>query len=225
WATSAIRRRAIYYPNASSAFRLITSETPMRLFCPAEDLCPPGALRIDAKVSRPSYVMPRESGASGNHGELWLLDRPLSWAMTTAGSNDPSKNHHALPPDVGQLCPCQPLPPGLAEFDLCRLERRGVAIHAHVRRRAKNAGDRPEPLEIRGRAALFVNSAHGKFATEDRVTLRSVSAAEPRPVGRSVRPMLLCSDLPVNGCVLLEQGGSMLRWCLMARISGTVRLT
>src|SRR5262249_25084865 len=49
--------------------------------------------------------------------------------------------------------------------------------------------------------------------------------AEPRPVGRSVRPMLLCSDLPVNGCVLLEQGGSMLRWCLMARISGTVRLT
>jgi hypothetical protein len=34
----------------------------------------------------------------------------------------------------------------------------------------KNAGDRPEPLEIRGRAALFINPAHGRYATEDGVT-------------------------------------------------------
>src|SRR5262249_5057508 len=80
-----------------------------------------------------------------------------------------SETHHALPPDLGQLRPCEPRPPGLAELDLCRFERWGVAVHAHVRWRAKNAGDRPEPLEIRGRATLFVDPAHGKFATEDRV--------------------------------------------------------
>src|SRR5262245_37697276 len=86
-----------------------------------------------------------------------------------SGVNDPGKNQHVLPLDLGQLRPCQPRPPGLAELDLCRFECRGVAVHAHVRWRAKNAGDRPEPLEIRRRAALFVDPAHGKFATEDRV--------------------------------------------------------
>jgi hypothetical protein len=30
----------------------------------------------------------------------------------------------------------------------------------------QKCGDRPELLEIRGRAALFINPAHGKFATK-----------------------------------------------------------
>jgi hypothetical protein len=38
-----------------------------------------------------------------------------------------------------------------------------VAIHAQVRGRAKNAGDCPEPLEMRGRVALFINPTEGKF--------------------------------------------------------------
>ena len=149
---------------------------------------------------------PRKRGIQQSPRVLWLS--PAFAGDDDSGVNDPGKNHHVLlTPDLGQLCPCQPLPPGVAELDLCRFERRGVAIHAHVRWRAKNAGDRPEPLEIRGRAALFVNSAHGKFATEDRV----IQAVFVRPVGRSVRPMLLCSDFPVNVCVLLEQAGSRLR--------------
>src|SRR5215471_13666446 len=71
--------------------------------------------------------------------------------------------------DFGQLRPDQPLAPALSELRLRQFERRRVAIHAHVRRRAKNAGDRPEPLKIRGRAAFFINPTHGKFATEEGV--------------------------------------------------------
>src|SRR5215813_1016598 len=117
----------------------------------------------------PPTSCPAKAGHPAITESLVVTVSPAFAGDDDSGVNDPSKNHHALPLDLGQLRPCQPLAPGLAELDLCRFERRGVAVHAHVRWRAKNAGDRPEPLEIRGRAALFVDPAHGKFATEDRV--------------------------------------------------------
>ena len=110
---------------------------------------------------------PRKRGIQQSPRVLWLS--PAFAGDDDSGVNDPGKNHHVFTYPRSRSALPMPATSAFAELDLCRFERRGVAIHAHVRWRAKNAGDRPEPLEIRGRAALFVNSAHGKFATEDRV--------------------------------------------------------
>src|SRR5262245_39025556 len=88
--------------------------------------------------------------------------------------------------DLRQLCPRAPRPPALAELGLCRFARRRVAIHAHVRGRAKNAGDRPKPLNIRRRAAHFIDAAHGKFAAEDGV-IAAVFVRRRAKAGRAKR--------------------------------------
>src|ERR1700757_626039 len=140
------------------------------------------------KLNRASRIKSNSSGI-GKPAALDILFRePLgatvkAWPIATAAP--PSRHHPAraaqvywrrasllgrsLALDLGQLRPGQPLAPALAELCLCRFERRRVAIHPHVRRRTKNAGDRPEPLDIRGRAAFFINPTHGKFATEEGV--------------------------------------------------------
>src|SRR5262245_19708970 len=153
---------------------------------------------------------PRKRGIQQSPRVLWLLYRPLSRAMTTAGSMIQAKII-TFYPRFGQLRPCQPPAPGLAQLDLCRFERRGVPIQAHVRWRAKNAGDRPEPLEIRGRAALFVDPAQGKFATEDRVipaVLLRRRAKPRRAKGQTHAPVLrLAGERRCSP----RAGGSMLR--------------
>src|SRR5215467_6820651 len=96
----------------------------------------------------------------------------------------------SLTRDLGQLRPDQPLAPALSELRLRQFERRRVAIHAHVRRRAKNAGDRPEPFKIRGRAAFFINLPHGKFAAEEGV----VAAVFVRRAKRETHALLPTAD-------------------------------
>src|SRR5262249_52274286 len=69
-----------------------------------------------------------------------------------------------------------------------------------VRWRAKNAGDRPEPLKIRGRAAFFINPTHGKFAAEEGVVAavfvcRRVKAGRAK---RETHALLPTAHLPLN---------------------------